>query len=378
LSDIAGDWGNPTAGDFAAVVDVMAFRHNDGHINIEKLRHAVRLTTVLLDLQSDDKVTDFRIGIANLAPLLLAQAVAYDSEAGRALCAAICGLVTAEAFAVSAELAALRGASASFFAERETILRVLRNHSRAVHGDKTDYEKISVLPHPLSLQHCPDLALAAAAQSRWSEVLHRVRQNGLRQTQVTSLQGVPTITAFMESVTQGVEALSALTMLRQTDDDDFQNDVLPAVPEALERLGYDRTLKPENVRASHKGIFAVSEKVRVEARIQMAAAVQGLISGDTGLTVSLPVNSTAENNERLLLSAWRQGVRSLSMDFDAAPVTKKIVEKKAARKIRASEFIHTTQPPTSLPRRGARLKAASSLVHMEHRPKPLLGRGKRG
>ena len=40
-------------------------------------------------------------------------------------------------------------------------MRALRNHSRAVYGDGNDSEKLSVLPAPLPLKHCPDLALVA-------------------------------------------------------------------------------------------------------------------------------------------------------------------------------------------------------------------------
>ncbi len=192
------------------MIDVMAFRHNDGSVNFETLRHATRMLVMLLDLNGMQE--NIAIGTCNLAPLLMALALPYDSEAARATAAAISAIITAEAYATSAELAALRGIDPAFAESREVTMRGLRNRRRAAYGDPNDYEKISVLPAPLALDTCADLALAAASRAGWDRAIELVQQYGLRHTQVTSLTHSPELTVFMESVTQAIEPMRALTV----------------------------------------------------------------------------------------------------------------------------------------------------------------------
>ncbi|HEU0118648.1 MAG TPA: hypothetical protein VFR09_08465, partial [Alphaproteobacteria bacterium] len=219
FSDVASEWGVASVGT-PVMLDLMAFRHNDGAVNIAALRHAVRLTVMLMDLQ-DDAAQPLRLGFSNLAPLLAALTIAYDSEAGRTMAAALSAVITAEAYITSADLARLRGLGASYTQNREAILRSLRNHRRAAYGDHNDYEKISVLPVPLGLEKCPDLALAAAAQRAWDDALDLVRQHGLRATQVTAIVASPALALFARSATQGIEPLSTLVTLQQSDEDAF-------------------------------------------------------------------------------------------------------------------------------------------------------------
>jgi hypothetical protein len=237
FTDITGDWGLQPAQGMEAVLDLMCFRHNDGSVNIEALRHAARLLVIMLDLHAQNET--LAIGFCNLAPLLMALALPFDSEAARAMAAAISAILTAETYATSAELAALRGMSPAFSASRETVLRALRNRRRAAYGDPNDYEKMSVLPAPLKLEACPDLALAAAARAAWDRTLELVHSHGLRHTQVTTLSASPTLTLFMESATQGIEAMHKLTVTRPAESDLFRQDIHPSVTEGLMRLGYN-------------------------------------------------------------------------------------------------------------------------------------------
>jgi len=181
------------------------------------------------------------IGFSNLAPLLMALALPYDGEAGRATAAAISAIITAEAYAVSAELAALLGAHQGFTANRDVTLRALRNRRRAAYGDQNDYEKISVLPAPLALAACPDLALVAAARTAWDNTLELVKVHGLRHTHVTALSASPSLTLFMESASQGIEPLRTLIVTQPAEADLFHRDINPSVIEGLARLGYTQT-----------------------------------------------------------------------------------------------------------------------------------------
>ncbi len=168
------------------------------------LRQRTKLIVLLLDLGGFAQER-LAIGVVNLAPLLLALALPYDSEAARATSAALFAIITAEAYATSSHLAAMRGMCATYPAHREKISRNLRNHHRAAHGDQSDYEKISILPAPLSLQHCPDLTLVAAAQNGWNNVIHSVQRHGLRHTQVTATISTPSLALLMNAATVGLE-----------------------------------------------------------------------------------------------------------------------------------------------------------------------------
>jgi ribonucleoside-diphosphate reductase alpha chain len=225
----------------------MSFRHNDGSVNIDALRHAARLLVILLDLH-DLPEERTSIGLVNIAPLLMALALPYDGAAARATAAAIGAIVTAEAYKTSAELAALRGASPSMIAAREFVLRALRNHRRAAYGDPNDYEGLSVAPAPLALNACPDLALVAAARAGWDQALDMVRKHGLRGLQTTTLSQVPALAVFMESSTQGIAPMPSLTVLQPGENDVYRRIVHPSVGEALARLGYDRTQSAAIIR----------------------------------------------------------------------------------------------------------------------------------
>jgi len=471
FTDITTDWGTATTQGPRATLDLMMFRHNDGTMNIDKLRHATKLLVILLDLQDDQSLGTIAIGFNNLAPLLMALALPYDSNGARTMAAAISAIITAEAYATSAELAGLRGPSTVFTAARESVLRALRNYRRTVYGDRNDYEKISVLPVPLALENCPDLGLVAAAQRGWDQALASVRNHGLRHIQVTALSASPTLTLFMESITQGTEGMSSLMITRQPEAENFQREIHPSVIEALLRLHYSRAdnkaithyiagshtlekapainhaaliahgfdetaidcveqylpnvsdirlaftpwiigedfcrkvlkvpaTKLQNphfdllkhlgfsaldsaaanafyyghdtvkgakpMRAQQAAVFARANDITADAQIRMAASVQSFISGAVEAYVSLPTNMTNEKKEQLALGAWRQGMKSLTMRFDAAPAP--LVSEKRAKTSMAA-FLHTQSP--SLPARKSRLKAGSRLVSMKrsHEPK---------
>lgn len=235
LCDIAADWQSTESNPARAAFDLMALRHNDGSLNVHAVRHAVRLLSVLLDLQERRDVT---ISFANLAPLLMALGLEYDSDAGRAMAASIAALVTAEGAAVSAEMAALRGASDTFAGMREGAMRVLRNHRRAAYGDGNDYEKISVLPAPLPLKHCPDLLLVAEAQRRWDDAIAMAQAFGLRTIKPTDLTPSPAMAVLMSCASQGLAPLKQLSVFERGERDAMEAFLHPAAHEALSRLGY--------------------------------------------------------------------------------------------------------------------------------------------
>src|SRR5207248_5375489 len=84
------------------------------------------------DVCSSD-LFDFRtlgLGYANLGALLMVQGIPYDSVDGRAQAGALTALMHATSYATSAEIAAEAGPYPRYDANRDVMLRVVRNHRR--------------------------------------------------------------------------------------------------------------------------------------------------------------------------------------------------------------------------------------------------------
>ena len=74
-------------------------------------------------------------------------------------------LMTGVSYATSAELAGELGPFPEYAANEEAMLRVIRNHRRAAHGETDGYEKLATAPVPLDLAAMPEKDLVAAAAS---------------------------------------------------------------------------------------------------------------------------------------------------------------------------------------------------------------------
>jgi ribonucleoside-diphosphate reductase alpha chain len=217
------------------------------------------------------------------------------------MAASLAALVTAECYAASAEMAGLRGASDAFTANREAIMRSLRNHRRAIYGDRNDYEKLSVLPSALPLKNCPDLNLVAEAQRRWDEALKLAQAFGLRATQVTDLTPSPLLAMLMSSASQGLEPLQHLTGLRQDEADLYRVTLHPVVGEALARLDY-----PSNTAETVAQHIVGARSLRKAPAINHATLrARGL--SDTALE-KIEAYLPCVNTVRLAVTPWIIGV----------------------------------------------------------------------
>ena len=62
---------------------------------------------------------------------------------GRAIAGAIAALMTGVSYATSAEMAGELGPFPEYAANKDAMLRVVRNHRRAAHGEAAGYEKLA-------------------------------------------------------------------------------------------------------------------------------------------------------------------------------------------------------------------------------------------
>jgi ribonucleoside-diphosphate reductase alpha chain len=235
-----------------ASLNLMQFRREDGKFDIEAFEHACRLWTVVLEIsvtmaQFPSKEIarlsyEFRtlgLGYANIGGLLMASGIPYDSEEGRAICAAITAVMTGTAYATSAEMAGELGPFPGYEVNREHMLRVIRNHRLAAHGENGGYEGLSVLPVAIRGGDCPDKALVEAAARAWDRALELGEEYGYRNAQTSVIAPTGTIGLVMDCDTTGIEPDFALVKFKKLAGGGYFKIINRIVPEALATLGYD-------------------------------------------------------------------------------------------------------------------------------------------
>src|SRR5215471_12282938 len=241
-----------------ASLNLLAFHDEKTHAyNIEGYEHAVRLWTIVLEIsvlmaqfpsrEIAQRSYDFRtlgLGYANVGGLLMSSGIPYDSDAGRAICGALSAIMTGIAYATSAEMAALLGTFPGFKKNREPMLRVIRNHRRAAHGEKTGYEKLATPPVRLDHTACRAAsgnfpALVDHAVHAWDRALTLGTEHGFRNAQATVIAPTGTIGLVMDCDTTGIEPDFALVKFKKLAGGGYFKIINRMVPEALAVLGYD-------------------------------------------------------------------------------------------------------------------------------------------
>jgi ribonucleoside-diphosphate reductase alpha chain len=235
-----------------ASLNLMRFRRADGSVDVEALEHASRLWTVVLEIsvmmaqypsrriaELSYQYRTLGLGYANLGALLMASGLGYDSAQGRAIAGALTAIMTGTAYATSAEMAGLMGAFPGFAANREAMLRVIRNHRRAAFGSGEAYEGLSIAPQPLDTANCSDPRLIAAARRVWDRALALGERHGYRNAQVSVIAPTGTIGLVMDCDTTGIEPDFALVKFKKLAGGGYFKIINQTVPLALRTLGYD-------------------------------------------------------------------------------------------------------------------------------------------
>jgi ribonucleoside-diphosphate reductase alpha chain len=233
-----------------ASMNLLTF-YRDGRFDAAAYVHATRLWTITLEIsvlmaQFPSKEIaqlsyDFRtlgLGYANIGGLLMNMGLGYDSDAGRAMAGALTAIMTGVAYATSAEMAGELGAFAGYDRNRAHMLRVIRNHRRAAHGEARGYEGVNVDPVPLDHANCPDQSLVVLAKSAWDEALALGEKHGYRNAQTTVIAPTGTIGLVMDCDTTGIEPDFALVKFKKLAGGGYFKIINRSVPGALAALGY--------------------------------------------------------------------------------------------------------------------------------------------
>lgn len=221
------------------------------HFDVEGYEHLCRLWTLVLEIsvmmaQFPSKAIaelsyEFRtlgLGYANIGGLLMTMGLPYDSKEGRALCGALTAVMTGITYKTSAEIASELGTFPGYKKNAAHMLRVIRNHRRAAHGESSGYEALSVNPVPLDHASCPQQDLVAHAKAAWDAALALGEQHGYRNAQTTVIAPTGTIGLVMDCDTTGIEPDFALVKFKKLAGGGYFKIINRAVPAALRALGY--------------------------------------------------------------------------------------------------------------------------------------------
>jgi ribonucleoside-diphosphate reductase alpha chain len=234
-----------------ASLNLVKFLNDDGDFDAKRFAVASRIWTTTLEIsvtmgqmpskQIAEKNHGYRtlgLGYANLGTLLMRMGLPYDSTEGYGWCAAVSALMTGTAYRTSAELAQQLGAFDRFNANRDSMLRVIRNHRRAANNAAdAEYEGLGAKP----VTHAPSLFTQetwALARRMWDDALSIGEVAGYRNAQTVVLAPTGTIGLVMDCDTTGIEPDFALVKFKKLAGGGYFKIVNQSVEAALHKLGY--------------------------------------------------------------------------------------------------------------------------------------------
>src|SRR5690625_4536928 len=236
-----------------ASLNLMKYFKTDEYreFDVESLRNASRLWTVVLEISvlmaqfPSREIADLSykyrtlgLGYANIGAALMVRGVPYDSPEGCAIAGGLTSIIHMNAYAASAEMASELGTFERYEANKEHMLRVVRNHKRAAFNvDPDEYEGLTVKPMGIDANECPDNLLKAAREDSERDV-RMGKKHGYRNAQVTVIAPTGTIGLVMDCDTTGIEPDFALVKFKKLAGGGYFKIINQAVPKALSNLGY--------------------------------------------------------------------------------------------------------------------------------------------
>jgi len=230
--------------------------------DVERYEHGVDLWTTVLEIsvlmaafpsreiaELSYKYRTLGLGFANLGAMLMQAGIPYDSDEGRAICACLSAILTGRSYRMSAMMAAEQGPFPGFAADRDNMLRVIRNHRHAAHGEaraSKKYEKLRISPVPIdhALMKSGRVAITNAramlehSAAAWDEALILGERHGFRNAQTTVIAPTGTIGLLMDCDTTGVEPDFALVKFKKLAGGGYFKIANESVRPALRALRY--------------------------------------------------------------------------------------------------------------------------------------------
>ncbi|MFH1142737.1 MAG: vitamin B12-dependent ribonucleotide reductase [Candidatus Uhrbacteria bacterium] len=265
------------------------------------------------------------IGYANLGALLMSQGVAYDSDQGRDMAAAISSLMTAHCYLQSARIAKRKGTFSAYEKNRESVLDVLKMHQTATKDIAKDGSHQEVLLEALA---------------GWDKVIDKAEVCGVRNAQISLLAPTGTIAFLMDCDTTGIEPDIALVKYKWLVGGGMVKIVNQSVAEALDRIGYSKeeiddiikfidekdTIEgAPHIQEKHLSVFDCAFKAKNGLRtihymghLRMMGAVQPFLSGAISKTVNMPNNATPAQVAEVYTEGWKMGLKAIAIYRDGS------------------------------------------------------------
>ena len=233
-----------------ASLNLMKFKAEDGSFDVERFKAAVRVFITAQEIIVDNASYPIKeiaenshifrtlgLGYANLGSLIMSYGHGYDSVEGRALCGAITAIMTGEAYAESARMAAAMGPFPGYHDARASGV------SKPVARDNVTSMLEVIDLHRCAVGEIPDCEEFAYLKEESAKVWKRAAELGKSMaSQCAGLPfGVPTgtISFLMDCDTTGIEPDIALVKYKLLAGGGMLKIVNQTVRAALEKLGYN-------------------------------------------------------------------------------------------------------------------------------------------
>lgn len=261
------------------------------------------------------------LGYCNLGALLMYCGLPYDSDEGRALAAIISSLTTASVYQMSVNVAACKGAFEKYKINKHDVKRVLNLHRDNVSLIKTKTK---------SIQEIID-----TVNKLWDSIHKGLDIYGIRNSKATVLAPTGTISFMMDADTTGCEPDLFLIKTKTMIGGGTIKILNETIGQTLVNLEYNEinrkriakyldeheTLEDcQHIKEKDLAIFDTSytsklggRRISVNGHVKMLAAIQPHISGGISKTVNLPQDATIEDVYKTFMSAYKLGVKAVSI-----------------------------------------------------------------
>ncbi len=290
------------------------------------------------------------LGVANLAALLMALGLPYDSDAARAVAAGLIGILTGRSYAASALMAQKAGPFAKYELNRPAMLRVIRNHARVAGARDDDFEELGKEPRLVDHACLKELGFADLSQElvdAWQEAVDLGEQHGYRNAQVSVLAPTGTISFAMDCSSTSIEPFFSHIVYKKLSGGGFMKLANPMIELGLQKLGYSQDTiegilayigKEEDgvivdgkiegapgLADEHLAVFDTANQcgsgqrfIHYRGHVLMVAALSPLLSGAISKTVNLPREATVDDFKAVVMDSWRLGVKGITLYRDGS------------------------------------------------------------
>jgi ribonucleoside-diphosphate reductase alpha chain len=290
------------------------------------------------------------LGLANLASLLMALGLPYDSPEARSMAAALMGVITGESYRVSALMAKEVGPFEKYDLNKPYMNRVIRNHARVAGALSDGYEELHYEPLVINHELLEGMGLgdlSATLKNSWAEAVRLGEAYGYRNAQVTAVAPTGTISFAMDCAATSIEPFFSHVAYKKLVGGGFMVIANPVIRVGLQKLGYLPTEIDDimayigredngrlvdgkiegapHLKEEHYPVFDTANLngtgerfIHHYGHVLMVAALSPMVSGAISKTVNLPREATVQDFKDVHILSWKTGVKGITLYRDGS------------------------------------------------------------